>query len=211
MHISKLLLPLCAIWLLSGCMVETQVDAYSAIPADIEPKTVFVAPYEGTNSNDLEWQTNARTFAAVLAEKGFSVVSRQKDARLTAYFGFAVDQGERIQTAYSIPQWGVTGYSGASTYGSVYGSSYSATTILNPTYGITGYDTGVRSDVVFTRSVAIEMLDNSTRQTVFKARAISQGSCNSFAPVAGAIIKAVLSNFPQGKSGSVVLPMENEC
>lgn len=197
---------------LSACMqVQTQVDAYSSIPADLEPKTIYIAPYRGVSGNSLEWQTNARILAQTLSEKGFSVVSRQRDARLTAYFGFGVDQGERVQTAYSIPQWGVTGYSGANTYGTVYGNTYSATTTLNPTYGVTGYSTGTTTSVVYTRSVSIDMIDNRNRQQVFQAKAVSRGSCNSFAPVASPIIAAVLSNFPQGKTGTVTLPMENEC
>lgn len=197
---------------LSACgQVQTQVDAYSSIPSDLEPKTVYIAPYKGTSGNDLEWQANAQVFAQVITQKGFTVVSRQRDARLTAYFGFGVDEGETVRTPYSIPQWGVTGYSGASTQAMFLGNSYSSRTTLTPSYGVTGYTTGVATSIVYTRSVSIDMIDNSNRKKVFQSKAVSRGSCNSFRPVASAIISAVLSNFPDGKTGLVSLPMENEC
>jgi hypothetical protein len=197
---------------LTGCVqIETQVDAYSTIPDDLEPKTVYIAPYQGMDGNSLQWRTNAQVFASILGEKGYQVVSQKGQARLTAFFGFAIDQGERVQTSYSIPKWGVTGYSGANTYGTVYGNSYSATTTLTPTYGVTGYSSGVRSDVIYTRSVAIDMIDNKTRQRVFQAKGISRGTCASFAQVAKPIITSILSEFPKGKTGTVQLPFESDC
>lgn len=213
MNFKKALILIASFLSLAACMktVETQVDAYSSIPADLEPKTVYVAPYAGMNGNSLEWQTNAQILANVLNEKGFTVVGRQRDARLTAYFGFGIDRGERVQTAYSVPQWGVTGYSGANTYGTLYGNTYSATTTLNPTYGVTGYSTGTSTSIVYTRSVSIDMFDNKNREQVFQAKAISRGSCNSLAPVAPYIITSVLTNFPEGKTGTVNLAAELEC
>lgn len=215
MKFRRVLALLASTVILSACMqmqeVHTQVDAYSSIPADVEPKTIYIAPYRGVSRNSLEWQTNARVLAQTLTDKGFTIVDRQRDARLTAYFGFGIDQGERVQTTYAIPQWGVTGYSGANTYGTLSGNTYSARTTLSPTYGVTGYNTGTMTNVIYTRSVSIDMIDNRNRQQVFKSKAVSQGECNSFAPVASPIIKAVLSNFPQGKTGTVRLPVENEC
>lgn len=203
----------CASLALMGCttQVNTQVDAYSSIPDDIEPRTVYIAPFRGMSSSDLQWQAHARVLAAVLNEKGFTIAPRQRDARLTAFFGFGIDQGETVQTSYSIPQWGVTGYSGATTTGSVFGSSFRATTTYTPRYGVTGYRSGIATNVVFTRSVAIDMFDNRTRQQVFQARGVSRGSCNSFGPVAEQIIGAVLSNFPAGRTGRVALPMQDDC
>jgi len=212
MKLSRLL-PLFAMMGLGGCMttVETQVDAYSAIPAELEPKTVYIAPYENSDAKRLEWQTNAQKLAGVLSTKGFTTVSKRRDASLIAFFGFNVDQGERVQSTYSIPQYGVTGYSGANTYGNVYGNSYTATTTLTPTYGVTGYQTGTSTDTIFTRSMSIDMVDSKTGKQVFEAKAVSRGSCNSFAPIANQIIGAALSDFPKGKTGKVSLPSDAKC
>lgn len=202
------------IWtlLITGCSyVSTQVDAYSSIPEDIDPRTVYLAPFKGMNIHDLEWQSNTQALAAVLKEKGFDVVGHQRDARLTAYFGFHVNQGELVQNSYSIPEFGITGYSKSNTYGKINGKSYSASTTFTPDYGVTGHSTGLATSIVFTRDVAINMVDNRTRKTVFKAHGVSRGSCHSFAPVAISIIRAVLSNFPEGTNGTVDIPMENRC
>lgn len=202
-----------SIFWLSGCMssVLTHVDAYSAIPADIEPKTVYIAPYDKSDADSLEWQANARTLASVLSDKGFQTVARRSDATLIAYFGFAVDNGERVQSTYSIPQWGVTGYSGARTYGTVYGNSVSATTTYTPTYGVTGYKTETIEKTIFTRSLYIDMIEIKSGKKVFESKAVSSGSCNSFSPVAIQIISAVLSEFPSGKSGKISLPYDGKC
>jgi hypothetical protein len=195
---------------LSGCMqVQTQVDAYSEIPEDLEPKTIYLVPYKGTSASNLEWKANAKILAQVLKEKGFSVVRNRRDARLTAFFGFGIDRGQQVSTPYTIPQYGVTGYSGANTYGSVYGNTFTAHTTFTPTYGVTGYSSGTITEVHYTRSVSIEMIDNKTRKPVFQARAVSRGKCGSFKPVAAPIISAVLSNFPKGKSGTVTLPLDS--
>jgi hypothetical protein len=191
--------------------IQSQVDAFSTIPEDLHPKTIYIAPYKGVDPSSLEWQTNARTLAKVLAGKGYAVVGDKSDARLTAYFGFAIDEGERITTNYAIPQYGITGYSGSSTYGTNYGNSYSSTTTLNPTYGVTGYTQGTRTDTVYTRSVSIDMVDNETRKKVFQSTGSSLGTCASFTSVAQPIIAGVLSNFPAGKNGRVKMPTENSC
>lgn len=213
MRFSKISLVAVAFLALSGCvgLVETKVDAYSSIPDDLSTKTVFISAYNKSDAQSLEWRTNAQILKNVIEEKGFSVVPTRQHARLVAYFGFAVDNGERVTTNYSIPNWGVTGYSGANTYGTIYGNTYSANTTLTPTYGVTGYTRGTRTDTIFTRSASLEMIDTQTKKKVFEGTAISSGSCNSFAPVASSIIKAVLSNFPKGKNGRVNLPMEGEC
>src|SRR6056297_442679 len=75
MKFFKALAVIASALILSACMqVQTQVDAYSSIPADLEPKTIYIAPYKGMSGNSLEWQTNARILAQTLSEKGFSVV-----------------------------------------------------------------------------------------------------------------------------------------
>jgi hypothetical protein len=197
---------------LIGCVsVKTSVDAYSSISDDLEPKTVYLAPYKGMDDSSLQWQANAKILASILEEKGYQVVSQKGQARLTAFFGFAIDKGERVLTSYSIPQWGVTGYTGANTYGTAYGNTYSATTTLNPTYGVTGYNSGVSSNVVYTRSVAIDMVDNKTGQKVFQSSGVSRGSCASFTGVSKPIIGSILSNFPEGKIGTVQVPTDTDC
>lgn len=201
-----------AAFALSGCMqVQTNVEAHSSIPADIAPKTVYITPYNPSDANSLEWRTNAGILASVINEKGFQVVNRKQDARLTAKFGYLIDEGQAVQSSYSIPQYGVTGYSAARTTGTIYGNTYTANTTMTPTYGITGYTTGTQTDIMFTRGAVVEMVDNTNRQTVFEGKAVSVGSCFSFSSVAPQILGALLTNFPGGKTGRVDMQWDGGC
>lgn len=222
MTLLRLLAGMVAVALLAGCMqVSTQVDAYSAIPADIEPKTVYIAPYTGMDGSSLAWQTNAATLAGVLAGKGFTRVSSRDQARLVAFFGFAVDQGERVTTQYLVPQWGYVygpglygpGFRGGGWYGPgpyrAYGWGWGGS--VGPAFGVVGYTAGIRTETIFTRSAAIDMIDTRTGKTVFQGKAMSRGTCGVFAPVAMPMIQALLSNFPQGRTGTVTLPQQDRC
>ncbi|MDQ0316964.1 DUF4136 domain-containing protein [Amorphus orientalis] len=222
----RVLLAAAALVALAGCMqVQTQVDAYSVIPADITPKTVYIAPYKGMDASSLAWQTNAATLAGVLAEKGFTRVASRKQARLVAFFGFAVDKGQRVTTEYLIPQWGYVGvgpgwygpgwggpgfYGGGFYGGGWYGPGpyYGA---WGPQFGVVGYTPAVRTETIYTRSASLDMIDTKTGQKVFQSRAVSRGPCGLFAPVAQPMVRAVLSNFPQGRTGVVTLPQTDQC
>ncbi|MDB2454342.1 hypothetical protein N9X02_11775 [Planktomarina temperata] len=193
-----------------GCVkVESNVESYSSLDNTALGASVFVAPTKGQATNTLSWAKNKSLLEQELKSSGLKVVSSPKRADYLAYFGFAVDTGQLVTTNYSIPQYGVTGYSGANTYGSVYGNSYSSTTTLNPTYGVTGYSSGSTTNKIFTRSAKLFLQNRKSKEIVFEGNAVSSGSCHSFAPVAPYIIKSILTNFPDGKVGRVVLDTED--
>ena len=196
-----------------GMPVETNVQGISMIPDDISPKTVYIIPFSKADANSLGWQKNRQILADVLAKKGFETVGKKGQASLVAYMGAAVDGGEKVTSVYSIPQYGVTGYSGASTYGSTFGNTYSSTTTLNPTYGVTGYSTGSRTDTVFTRVARVDMIDRRTGKMMFEGQATSTGWCHAFEPIAPYIFASLLQEFPKGKTGKVRLELEDgfEC
>lgn len=206
----------CAIVLLvglGGCAtnVETDVEAYSALPENVMGKKFFLAPFKDQDASSLQYRVNAGILSKALTQHGLQVANQRSDADLLAFMGYGIDQGETVTTQYSIPQFGVTGYSGANTYGSVYGNSYSSTTTLTPTYGVTGYSTGTSTDVVYTRSFALDLVNRTTGKKEFEARSVSRGACSSFTGVASEIIAATLSDFPKGKVGKVALPASGAC
>lgn len=211
--VSKIGLCAMAFGLLSGCMstIQTQVESFSAIPEDAEPKTVYLAPFEAKDARSLEWRRVAGVLSASLTSKGYTVVPRKAEAKYTAFFGFAIDDGKRVQSQYSIPQWGVTGYSGANTYGTYGAGYYSANTTLMPTYGVTGYTTGTKAETIYTRAFGIDIADNKSKKMVYEGRAVSAGACHSFAAVSKQIIESTLENFPKGKTGTVSKPFDGSC
>jgi hypothetical protein len=125
---------------LSGCnMVKSDVTAFSAMTiTDIE-KRIYVAPYDQEQAQSLEWQTYARKIQGKLTDAGYVVTFDPSQAELMAFFGYGIDSGKEVQTSYVIPQWGVTGYSGAYTTGSATTignyTTYQSTTTLQPQYG----------------------------------------------------------------------------
>lgn len=205
------ILIICAILFVASCgtTIRTNVEAYSSIAESTQDQSVYIAPTQGQDTKSISWTQNTAILTNELRSLGFNVVSSKGKADYIAYFGYAVDDGRLVTTNYSIPTYGVTGYSGANTYGSVYGNSYSATTTLTPTYGVTGYSSGSRTDKVFTRSAKLYLVKKNTGKTVFEGQATSSGSCHAFAPVAPYIIRSVLQNYPNGKVGTVDFSAEN--
>ncbi len=101
----------------------------------------------------------------------------------------------------------MTGYSGASTYGTYGSGFYNATTTLNPTYGITGYSTGVSTSTVYGRAIRVSIADvaASTPQhvkLVYEATATSAGSCGQMNAVIDPILSAIFKKFPGDPSES---------
>lgn len=154
------------VMVLSGCAkprVEADVAAFSALSPEDMTKSIIVSPYKNGQSESLEWKHYASILERKLTEQGFSIAGSIHEAELVAYLGFAIDDGELVTTQYSVPQFGVTGYSSGyttGTYTSGYGGigSYNSTTTLNPDYGITGYSQQSRTDNVFTRSLSIDIV-----------------------------------------------------
>lgn len=198
---------------LAGCTpsVQSHVEAYSEIPADAPALSVFILPYNEQDSGSLEWRQNAGVLASVLEAKGYTLASSPESAGLLAFFGFAADNGQRVTSTYSIPQWGQTGVSSSNTTGYIYGNSITSYTDYTPTYGITGYSTGTRSDMVYGRIMLLDLVDPRAKSTVFTAKVTSNGSCSSFSGVARPMVEAALSEFPSGKVGTVTLPMSGSC
>ena len=192
-----------------GSTVRTNVEAYSSIEESTQDQSVYIAGTQGQDTKSISWRQNTAILSNELRSLGLNVVSSKRKADYIAYFGYAVDEGRFVTSNYSIPIYGVTGYSGANTYGSAYGNSYSSTTTLTPTYGVTGYSSGSRTKKVFTRSAKLYLVKKNTGKTVFEGQALSSGDCFAFAPVAPYIIRSVLQNYPQGKVGTVDFRIED--
>ena len=190
--------------------VTTKVESYSDLPESHVGKTLFITGVTGQDRSSLASKKAFSLLKAELEAQGLRLSQSSKNADFLAYFGYSIDQGELITTEYSIPTYGVTGYSGANTQGQISGNSYSSTTTLNTTYGVTGSTTGSTTSKVFTRSAKLFFVDRRAKDIVFEATASSTGSCHSFIPVAPYIIRSMLTDFPKGKVGTVELPTEKD-
>jgi hypothetical protein len=198
-----------AILLLSGCLgdfVETNVLQESPVG-----KTIYVQSFKEQNTDNMQWTKVVQILNQELTNKGLSITSNRSKADFIGYFGYAIDNGEKVISSYSVPNWGVTGYSGSSTYGSTYGNSFSATTSYTPSYGVTGYSSGLTSSIVYTRSVKFDIYDAKTRKVIFDGKGISRGSCHVIVSVAPQIIASILKDFPNETAKKVSLPWPGNC
>lgn len=227
MFTSRSLIIVFVVALLSGCAsvsphIESNVTSFHTLPPEsTSAMKVIVLPWRDALGESLEFQAYAAAVGRQLTARGASVVTDGKEATHVLFLDYGIDDGQFVTSTYSIPHWGVTGYSGATTTGTVstYGNtSYvNANTTLNKTYGVTGYSTGVRTDQVFSRVLNADLVELSKppleAKKVYEARLRSQGSCSNLATVMPAFIAAMFAEFPgeSGRSRRVVSTWDGSC
>lgn len=175
-----------------------------ATPTD----TYVVLPWRKELGGSLEYQTYYQQVANGLRAKGYNVVEQGSPAKFAVFVDYGIDSGRTETSTYSVPQFGVTGYSGSTTTGSVNtfgGTSFiNATTTRTPIYGVTGYQQGVTSTQVFTRFVNIDIVElgasGAEPKKVYEGRLRSEGTCKLLPAVMPTLITSMLANFP-GESG----------
>lgn len=201
-----------------GTRVDVQVQSFSAADAPRAGERVFVLPAQAAPGAELEAQSWVAIARQEFAARGLLLVDRAEEADLLASVGLTIDGGRTEQRPYAIPQFGITGYSGSTTTGTVasYGgmATYNAATTLTPTYGVTGYVTGIESERVFRRRAALTVTRRSPDgrpAPVFQSRGDSEGSCGTLAAVSPDLIKALFARFPQGGVQRVTTRMQTRC
>jgi hypothetical protein len=202
---------------LSGCSqkILTSIESFQNLPPAGGGRTIAILPGSKEKPSELEFNTYSSKLAAHLEGHGYRVVPAYASARpdYALFFAYGVDDGQLVSRTYAIPQYGVTGYSGSHTRGTIntYGrqSTYNATTVYSPQYGITGYTTGVVTDKVFTRAVVIDMYDTTSERQVYSGKLISSGACSSISGVLDALLEALFQDFPGPPSGSRTVSVRN--
>jgi len=190
---------------LAGCTtiptIVSQVETYSALPGDYAAYSVAVRPFDEKIGDSLEFKSLKLQLETRLRRAGFTVVEPDQDPRYIAYFGYGADEGREIQRAYSVPEYGITGYSSAHTITTINkqgdNRTVTSTTTFTPDYGITGYSTGVMSFTMYTRSLAVAIADVQARQEVWSMKTVSQGPCGILKPVIEPMLDAAFSAFPE--------------
>ena len=207
MKVRKYIVLLLVLAGIAACTKVTgELQSFSALPINWHSKTVAIAPYQDQTSKSLEWRSYAGKLEAKLKVLGFRTVSgKSQRPDYIAFIGWGIDRGSTVTSSYSIPQWGVTGYSGGYTSGVIntFGNTatYTGTTTLTPQYGITGYSTGTTSRRKYTRSLSIDIRDIDSGDNVWEGKVVSAGSCGVIAEVIDEMIEIAFSEFPHSGSG----------
>lgn len=156
-------------------------------------------------SNDVEFREYASYVAKALESVGAKEINDKKKADMCILITYGISDESYTETV-PVPIWGQTGISSISTtsntsgsaygsasrignsvYGSVLGnSSTNTTTIVNPSYGITGFSRVDRKVTVFRRVLNIYAYNNTqTNETtmLWKTNIISDGSSSDLREV----------------------------
>jgi hypothetical protein len=211
-----LLVPL----LLAGCStVSSQVQSFASADRIGPQDRVFVVSSVPAEQQTLEHQNWISLTRQELQKRGIPTTSNQNEATAIAVVGMAIDQGRNVTRTFAIPQYGVTGYSGSQTFGTVNRvgpmATVNATTTYTPQYGVTGYRTGVQTDRLFGR-IAILMIGRPTPagrppNLLFESRVQSEGECASLGALAPVLVEALFATFPQGGARRVEAPTPTGC
>lgn len=210
---------------LSGCAIPPQLSAdvsvFHQLPAEAYARgaTYAVMPWRQENSNSLEFQSYADQVRAALKARGMNVAPAGGKGTYVVFLDVGIDDGRQQLSTYQVPNWGVTGYSGATTTGTIstYGNTsyYNANTSVNPTYGVTGYSTKTSTQTVYRRFMKIDIvrLADGTSEKVYEGRLKSEGSCGNLVNLVPQFVKMMLSDYPgkSGASGARMLPWAGNC
>jgi len=199
---------------LSGClMVRSNVTAFHTLPKSPSPTTYAFLPLQG-QENDLEYKTYKNRVAEHLTAYQFREVPAAS-ANVFVAFGYSIGAGK--QRVSSVPIFGQTGVSSASTFGTLntYGSmgTYSGTTYYTPTYGVVGSQTVSRTK--YDRYLWLHILErpaagSEKAKVIYQAEVQSAGYSGQISKVMPTMIKALFKEFPgeSGKSRRETLPIE---
>jgi hypothetical protein len=202
-----------------GSNISTQVEAFASNNPPHIGDRIWIFPIVENGQETLENAVWVNTAKEELIKKKFIIANSPETADVFLGVGVTMKGARDVQSTYHIPQFGVTGYSGARTSGTV--SSYggvgtiNTTTTLIPQYGVTGYTSGVQTNRVFDRfGMAIFYRPAPANQKpieVYSVRANSSGSCGMLSAVAPAIIIAMLKEFPKPTTSRIDMPWDGRC
>jgi hypothetical protein len=171
---------------LSACQTVpsamVSVDGLSS-PAAAGAKTYYLAPAENfVSTSDLQFVEFSGQIERALASRGLTRVGLDAASSpdMFVFLDYGIGKPRKRIGTYSIPHWGQTGVQSSYTTGTVSPSGYySATTTYTPSYGITGYSTGVYEYSTYTRHIMLDAIfaDGSARATpAFRTSIVSEGT-----------------------------------
>lgn len=212
MRFTRLLPLLCGLLALWSCTENVQVissvESYSDLNS-VSGRRVAVVSLDDALYNTLQFKAFAEQVGRRLASHGMVVVEPHDDPDYFAFFDYSIDDGEQVSSTYSVPEFGVTGYSGGYTTGSVssYGGygTYSSQTTLVPQYGITGYSNRTETWREYTRGISLVIVDiarstETVPEIVFESGVVSSGSCQRLASMMPYLLNAMFADFPRTTS-----------
>jgi len=169
---------LVANFLLSGCATTPQRETFyvsvSGLAGHSTNSAVSFVILPGDKNitvTDLQFQEYAGVVERAMSQHGFRRTPSFEDADMAIFLAYGIGEPKEHVYSFSLPVFGQTGISSATTYGNISGSAYgfgntaygsanySGTTYYTPSYGITGYSSHIGTLVTYTRHIFIEAVD----------------------------------------------------
>ena len=181
------------------------VTAFHNLSGKLE-KSIKVLPFDNSLESSLQFQNYATTIVSYLEKFGFSTVDENQEPDYIVFVSYGIGSGKT--SVSSSPVIGRTG-GGDTSHRGIYQNPaggmkyYSGSSYSMPTYGVVG--TRTSSSTEYTRNLAIDIVDapslNSKKpKKIYEGRVESSGSCSEINYVIGAMMQALLKDFP-GTSG----------
>lgn len=207
------------ILIITGCTSTSppqffiNVDSISSGESNQKRGYILLSGDENINPSDLQFKEFSRYVDRALASKGFTSASSLEEANVVIFLLYGISDPQENHFSYTIPTWGRTGISSATTYGSLntYGNAanFSSTTNFTPTYGVTG---GIPISGVHTRYLRFLTLNaydldeykkSETKVHLWKTEVTSKGSSGDLRQVFPILVTAA-KPFIGENSGKIV-------
>lgn len=160
---------------LGGCSSTPKVlifaESMAAPGADAYRSFVVEPAHAGINPTSQEYFAATAFVVQALSLDGFTRADSASSAEIVVKVDYEVGEPIVLNQTYTIPHWGQTGTQSVSTTGTATstgtfqsfsnGTQYNGTTNFNttttqqPTYGVTGYSTGVSQSVEYVKSLEL--------------------------------------------------------
>lgn len=198
-----------AILFLSGCaqFANISVSTFHELPAPTPATTISVFPGSADQQASLEYKTYSKIFESHLLKSGYTVVPYSSNPNLVALFGYGISGGKDHIESYAIPTFGVTGYSGSTTSGSISKSgNFSASTSANPIYGVTGYNSGVQSYTTYDVFLKISIVkpQEIPIKKLYESTATGKSLCQNMVGIIPYLFDGIFKNFPRPSGSSSI-------
>jgi hypothetical protein len=201
MKLIYILSSLAAILSIGGCQhlaeknptLKAELTVFHEIPSDFKPSTIAIVPWHQSQKNSLEFKNYAAILKDRIEKLGFTVIDHQKKPELLLFFDYGDDNGKEMTETYSVPDFGMIGYTGYSM------NSWGMYTGL-PMYGYRGYQTHINKYTLYTRHIYIDIAKPKSKDKeldkIYEGSLKSKGTCSKLTVTLPYLIDVYFNNFP---------------
>ncbi len=173
--------------------LKAELTVFHELPKDFKLSTIAIVPWHQSQKGSLEFKHYSSILKERIEKLGFTVVDLSKKPEILLFFDYGDDNGKEITETYTIPDFGMIGYTGYSinSWGMYPGM---------PMYGYRGYQTHTNKYTLFTRYIRIDMAKPKMKSTeldkVYEGQLRSKGTCSKLTVTLPYLIDMYFQNFP---------------